>query len=374
MKTTIYILALLPALWFSANAQDTQKTFTRIVDIPHTEVKDQQRTGTCWAFATASFFESEILRLKKYNVDLSEMYAVRCIYEEKARNYFLRQGKANFSQGGLAHDFVNAMYYYGLATQKAYPGKPKGEKKYNHTELAKILEAYVKAATSSKLHTSYWMDGYKAVLDVYLGEKPAKFTFQNKEFSPKDFPAALGLNAKDYIEITSFSHHPYYKFFVLEIPDNFSSGMYYNLPVDQFKRQIDYALDKGFSICWDGDVSESGFGRMSGIIELDKESEKEVLHDYKLKNFENIKTLRQDQFEKIKTTDDHLMHIVGKAQDQNGNIYYIIKNSWGEAGRYKGYFYMSEPYLLLKTVSIMIHKDAMLENIVPEVYLPAGIY
>jgi len=161
---------------------------------------------------------------------------------------------------------------------------------------------------------------------------------------------------------------------VLEIPDNFSSGMYYNIPVRQFKEQIDLALEKGFSIDWDGDVSESGFGRQSGIIELSDDMENTVSNAYTFKDFEKISDLRQEQFEKIKTTDDHLMHLVGKAKDQNGKIYYIIKNSWGKAGKYKGYYYMSEPYLLLKTVSIMIHKDAMAKDIFPAVYLPAAIY
>ena len=373
MKTTLYLLFLMPLLWIPSKGQ-AQKTFEHIIEIPHASVKDQQRTGTCWAFATASFFESEILRIKNLEMDLSEMYAARCIYEEKAHNYFLRQGKANFSQGGLAHDFVNVMYKYGLVTQDAYPGKPKGEKKYNHGELAKILEAYVKAAVNSKLHTAYWFDGFNAVLDVYLGQKPKKFLFRNTEYTPHSFVKSLGLKAQDYIEITSFTHHPFYKYFVLEIPDNFSSGMYYNIPVRQFKEQIDLALEKGFSIDWDGDVSESGFGRQSGIIELSDDMENTVSNAYTFKDFEKISDLRQEQFEKIKTTDDHLMHLVGKAKDQNGKIYYIIKNSWGKAGKYKGYYYMSEPYLLLKTVSIMIHKDAMAKDIFPAVYLPAAIY
>ena len=373
MKISLFILSLIWLLYSSVYGQDV-KTFTEIVNVPHTTVKNQQRTGTCWAFASASFFESEILRLSDKEVDISEMYAVRCTYEEKARNYFLRQGKANFSQGGLAHDFVNAIYKYGLVPQDVYPGKPKGEKTYNHTELAKVLEAYVKAATTSRQHTDYWLEGFNAVLDVYLGKKPESFIFENKRFTPSAFSGLFGLNPADYIEITSFLHHPFQKYFVLEIPDNFSSGMYYNIPLRRLKEQIDYALDKGYSINWDGDVSESGFGRKSGIIELDEKTEKDILRDYNMQNFDKISTVRQKQFEKIKTTDDHLMHIVGKVKDQNGKIYYIIKNSWGNAGRYNGYFYMSEPYLLLKTISIMIHRDAMMKNIFPEIYLPEAVY
>ena len=350
------------------------KVFKDIINIAHTEVKNQQRTGTCWAFATASFFESEILRISKKKIDISEMYVARCIYENKATNYFLRQGKANFSEGGLSHDFVNAMYNYGLVPQNIYQGKPKGEKTYNHGELAKILSAYINAAVKSKLHTDYCMEGFRAILDVYLGEKPENFIYNNIEYTPKSFVASLNIKAKDYIEITSFTHHPFYKYFVLEIPDNFSSGMYYNIKIQELKNQIDHALENGYSISWDGDVSEEGFGRKSGIIKLSSVMENKILNAYSIKDYEKISKIRQSEFEKIKTTDDHLMHLIGKAKDQNGKIYYIIKNSWGKAGDFDGYYYMSEAYLLLKTIAIMIHKDALMQDIKPEIYLPEAIY
>ena len=365
------IILLLPVFLMIVNAY-SQKKFTNIINIDNTSVKNQQRTGTCWSFATASFLESEVLRLKNKRVDLSEMFGVRNIYEDKARNYFLRQGKTNFSEGGLSHDFIRAMAYNGVVPQSVYPGNPKGELVFNHSELAKILTAYVEAAVKSGLHTDYWFDGFKAVLDVYMGKKPQKFEYDGKSFTPKSFAKYLELNPENYIELTSFTHHPFKKYFVLEIPDNYSSGMYYNIDLKELKEQTDYALKNGYSVSWDGDVSEPGFGRKTGVIKLVPYLN--MIFDSENPDYETITKLRQSQFEKLKTTDDHLMHIVGKAKDENGKLYYIVKNSWGNAGEYDGYYYMSEPYFLMKTISIMIHKDALMENVKPVFYLPDAIY
>ncbi len=347
----------------------SQKQFKTIINVENTSIKNQQRTGTCWSFATSSFLESEVLRMKNKTVDLSEMYGVRNIYEDKARNYFLRQGKTNFSEGGLSHDYIRAMALNGIVPQSVYPGNPKGEPVYNHSELAKILAAYLKAAVASHLHTDYWFDGFKAVLDVYFGEKPIKFVYDNQQFSPESFRDYLGLDAKNYIELTSFKHHPYHKYFVLEIPDNYSSGMYYNLTLEELKKQTDYVLQNGYSISWDGDVSEPGFNRETGVIDLppDIKGNSDSVDEIFIQ-------LRQTFFEHLETTDDHLMHIVGKAVDEKGNYYYILKNSWGDTGDYNGYFYMSEKYFLLKTISIMIHKDAFLPGLKPSFYLPDVIF
>ncbi len=368
MKNTLLVLFII----VSAGRLYSQKIFTEYINIDNTRVKNQQRTGTCWSFATASFLESEILRIKHKSVDLSEMYEVRNIYEDKAKNYFLRQGKTNFSEGGLSHDFIRAMANNGVVPQEVYPGNPRGEKILNHSELATILTAYVKAAVSSKLHTDYWTAGFKAVLDVYLGDKPENFIFEGKGFTPKKFAAYLGLDPKNYIELTSFTHHPFKKYFVLEIPDNYSSGMYYNINLKELKNQTDYALENGYSVSWDGDVSEPGFGRQSG--EIDLIGDYNDIFDTVPFDYDKISQIRQSQFEKIKTTDDHLMHIIGKAKDESGKNYYIVKNSWGDAGQYEGYFYMSEYYFLMKTISIMIHKDALMTNVKPVFYLPDAIY
>ncbi len=346
-----------------------QKEFKTIINIDNTPVKNQQRTGTCWSFATSSFLESEVLRIKGIPVDLSEMYGVRNIYEDKAKKYFLRQGKTNFSEGGLSHDYISVLYNYGVVPQDIYPGNPKGESVFNHTELAKVLTAYVKGAVSSNLHTDYWFDGFRAVLDVYFGNKPKSFTYENQNFDPVSFRDFLGLEAKNYIELTSFSHHPYHNYFVLEIPDNYSSGMYYNLTLKEMKEQTDSALRNGFSISWDGDVSEPGFDRQSGVIDIKNNVDVQSSDDFQV-----LAKIRQKQFENLSTTDDHLMHIVGKAVDNNGEKYYIVKNSWGKAGDYAGYFYMSEKYFLIKTISIMINKDAFIPELKPDIYLPEAIF
>jgi bleomycin hydrolase len=350
----------------------SQKKFTNYIEVKNTPVKNQQRTGTCWSFATASFLESEILRLKNKTIDLSEMYEVRNIYEDKALNYFLRQGKTNFSEGGLAHDFIRAMAINGVVPQTVYPGNPKGETVLNHAEISSILEAYVKAIVKSRQHTDYWKEGFDAVLDVYFGKKPDNFMYDDKEFTPGSFAEYLGLNPENYIELTSFTHHPFKKYFVLEIPDNYSSGMYYNIELQKLKEQTDYALENGYSVCWDGDVSEAGFGRRTG--EIDIEEDFNGVFDGNQQDYGLIANLRQSQFEQLKTTDDHLMHIVGKAKDNTGRKFYIVKNSWGNSGEHDGYYYMSEKYFLLKTISIMIHKNALMTDVKPVFYLPDAIY
>ena len=350
-----------------ANISFSQTKFTPIINLETTTVKNQQRTGTCWSFATASFIESEVLRINKEPYDLSEMFVVRNIYENKAKNYFLRQGKANFSQGGLSHDFINAIASSGLVPQEAYAGKPKHEEVYNHTELFDVLNGYLKSAVASNQHTDYWFEGYNAILDVYLGRKPYSFTYEGQSYTPKKFAASLGIDPKKYIEFASVSHHPLHKYFVLEIPDNYSSGMYYNLKIDELKAQTDYALENGFTVSWDGDVSEPGFGRKSGIIALENES----IADF---NYFDISKKRKKQFESYSTTNDHLMHIIGKAKDEKGKLYYIVKNSWGNAGKYDGYYYMTDRYFLLKTVAIMVHRDAIMKDLKPIMFIQDAIY
>ena len=359
LKTIILLLLI--------NISYGQKEFTTIIDIGKTSVKNQQRTGTCWSFATTSFIESEVLRIKGEVYDLSEMFIVRNIYENKAKNYFFRQGKANFSQGGLSHDYINAIAKAGVIPESVYQGKPKHERVFNHTELFDVLFGYLKSATASKQHSDYWFEGFNAILDVYFGRKPYSFTNGGQSYTPQKFAEYLGINPKNYIEFAAVSHHPLYKYFVLEIPDNYSSGLYYNIKIKELKEQTDYALKNGYSVSWDGDVSEPGFGRKSGIIEFENEG----VIDF---NFMEIEKERKEQFETFKTTDDHLMHIVGKAKDQNGKMYYIIKNSWGNAGEYDGYYYMSEKYFLLKTVAIMIHRDAVMKDIKPKIFVQDALY
>jgi len=324
-----------------------------------TEVKNQARTGTCWSFATASFLESELIRMGKKDVNLSEMFIVRNIYKDKANNYILRQGKANFSQGSLAHDLIRMADRHGLITESAYSGLLEGETRHDHSEMERGLKGFLDGVRKSKLLSPKWKVAFDGILDAYIGAVPAQFDYMGKEMTPLTFAEDSGLNTEDYISITSFTHHPFYEEFILEIPDNYSNGSFYNVPLDEMMSIIDYAILAGYSISWDGDVSEKGFSAKNGIAVLDQDLSREDLFTKPGKEVVVTQENRQENFESYSTTDDHLMHIVGIALDQNGTKYYITKNSWGEISDYKGYLYMSEAFLKMKTVSIMIHKDGL---------------
>ncbi len=332
--------------------------FTPDVNLECTGVKAQDRTGTCWSFATASFIESEVLRKGKGRHELSEMFCVRNIYKDKALNYVLRQGKTNFGEGALAHDFINAAGRYGLVPDEVYSGLTDGATAHDHGEMAAVLEGMLKALTARRRLGTDWDEAYAAVLDVYLGAAPEEFSYHGQTFTPQSFAEHVGFNADDYVSFTSFSHHPFGRPFVLEIPDNFSSGLFENVPVDRLIEIIDAALDQGFTIAWDGDVSEPGFSGGDGLAVLPAAGRRDAM---KVPGEEIPVTqeMRQATFEELSTTDDHLMHLVGRARDQLGNKYYLIKNSWGETGPYKGQLYMSEAYVRLKTIAILVHRDAI---------------
>jgi bleomycin hydrolase len=333
--------------------------FTIDKDLDHTEVKSQDQTGTCWCFATASFIESELMRQGKGRHELSEMFIVKNVYKDKAFNYVLRQGKANFGEGALAHDFINAAGKYGLVPDEIYTGLVDANQQHNHSEMVSVLESMLKSISLQRKPGTRWDDAFAAVLDAYLGSSPATFSYQGKDYTPLSFAQALGFNADDYISFTSFSHHPFGRPFVLEIPDNFSNGSFQNIPIDDLVSNIDHALDNGYTVAWDGDVSERGFSTGNGLALLpapDRRDGMKVPGD----ELEVTPEMRQSTFEDLTTTDDHLMHLVGRAHDQLGKKYYIIKNSWGPAsGPYNGYLYMSEAYVRLKTIAILVHKDAV---------------
>ncbi len=350
LNITIFILFTLYA--------SAQYQLTTTHHIECTDVKSQDKTGTCWSFATSSFLESELIRMGKPSIDLSEMYVVQSIYKDKAQNYMLRQGKANFSEGSLAHDVIRAVAKDGLVPESVYSGKLFGEK-HNHAELAAGLKGYLDGVRSMKNISPTWKKGLDALLQVYLGYTPESFDVGGTSFSPKEYAAHLEIQTTDYISLTSFTHHPYYSSFILEIPDNYSNGSFYNVKVEELIQTIDHAISKGYSIAWDGDVSEKGFSAQQGmaILPIDADNAdifKELLPEVKIDQSE-----RQRLFENYKTTDDHLMHIVGMAKDQRGAQYYIIKNSWGERGPYKGYLYMSKSYAAMKTVGILLHHEAV---------------
>jgi len=328
-------------------------------NIACTPVKSQDRTGTCWSFSTVSFLESEMIRTGKGNFDLSEMYIVRNIYKDKAMNYVLRQGKAQFSQGSLNHDVMRAFKTNGIMPESAYSGKVGEETKHDHSELAKGLKGYLDGIMESKRLSTKWMAGFEGILDAYMGEVPENFEYAGKMQTVNNFSKASGLNADDYVELTSYTHHPFYESFVLEIPDNYSNGSYYNVPLTDLQSVVDNAIAKGYSVAWDGDVSEKGFSAREGMAIVPVDEKREDLYKNPGKEKSITQSDRQETFLSYSTTDDHLMHLTGTAVDKNGTKYYLIKNSWGEISDYKGFLYMSEAYFRLKTVGVLVHKDAI---------------
>lgn len=333
--------------------------FKIVKSVDYTGVKSQDQTGTCWCFAGASFLESELLRQGFGKHNISEMFIVKNVYKDKAMNYVLRSGKANFGQGALAHDFINAVGRHGLIPEEYFTGLDQGQKTHNHTEMEAILKGMLDAVIKQKKLSPKWRTAFDKVLDVYIGESPSSFNYQGENYTPKQLAAKFKFNAKDYVNLTSFTHHPFYESFVLEIPDNNSNGSFYNVPIDEIVNTIDHAIENGFSVAWDGDVSESGFQARRGIAILPADPRRPDLYTEPGPEKTVTQEMRQEAFYSYSTTDDHLMHLVGIAHDKNGNKYYVIKNSWGAIGPYKGLIYMSEAYVRLKTVAIMVHKDGI---------------
>jgi len=350
------------------NAQETYK-FADVIDLNATPVISQGNTGTCWSFSTSSFIESEIMRLTGKTIDISEMYNVRNTYPTKANIYVSRQGKAQFSEGGLAHDVFNSIREHGLVPIDAYSGLQGDKEQHNHAEMVSILTAmldtYIKNPGRSL--DPKWRDAYTAVLDVYLGENITEFNYEGKKYTPLQFAEMVKINADDYINITSFTQAPFYKDFILNIPDNFSNGSFYNVPINDLVEIIDHALANGYTAEIDCDVSEKTFSAKDGIavIPANKLNNLKALHSI-YPEMDVTQEYRQQEFENFKTTDDHLMHITGSVKDQNGNKYYKVKNSWGtdeKRTKFDGYVYFSEAYVRLKTISITLHKDGIPKNI-----------
>ncbi len=383
--------ALSPQVAVSAAAkdkvQDTAFVFTDVKVNPTTSVKDQNKSGTCWSFSGLSFLEDELLKKGKGEYDLSEMYVARQCYIDKAINFVRYYGKTNFGEGGGLLDIPYVYNKYGMMPESAYDGLEYGEEKHDHGELAAVLTAYLNEIVKNpnkKLSTA-WLKGYIGILDAYLGEVPETFEYDGKTYTPRSFADELGLDMDDYLPVTSFTHHEFYKPFVLEVPDNWDHGLYYNVPMEELLQIVDNAIDKGYTVLWAADVSEKGFKWYDGVAlmpkvdrkksmegtELDrwvklKDSEKEdKMYDFKgpVEEITVTQESRQQGFDNYETTDDHGMVIVGKAVDQKGNKYFKVKNSWDSEQVYDGYFYISMPYFLAKTMSIMVNKDGV----------PAGI-
>jgi bleomycin hydrolase len=369
LKPFLISLLLTPLLLCAQVEMQSGYAFEMVKGLHCTAIKSQGNTGTCWSFATSSFLESELLRIGKEPFDLSEMFVVRNIYKEKARNYVLRQGKANFSQGSLAHDVINATKKYGLIPEEIYAGKTQAAANHDHSEMEAVLKGMLDGVIKQKTLSDKWMKVVESALDIYLGAAPEKFTYKGKEYQPKSFATNNGINPDDYISLTSYTHHGYYDEFILEIPDNFSNGAFHNLPMDELIAVMDYAIQNGYSVAWDGDVSEKGFSAKEGMAILPADETRKDLYEQPAEEINVTQEMRQSTFESYSTTDDHLMHLTGIAKDKKGTKYYLIKNSWGEIGPEKGYLYLSEAYAKLKTVSILVHKNAVPNGILKKLEL-----
>ena len=382
MKKTILIAATLCFCSMNMKAQDTTKeegfVFTTVKENPITSIKNQNRSSTCWSFSALGFLESELLRMGKGEYDLSEMFVVHHTMTDRARNYVRYHGDSSFSPGGSFYDIMYCLKNYGLVPQEAMPGIMYGDSLPVHNELDAVAEAYTNAIAKGKLTklTPVWQQGLSAIYDTYLGQCPEKFTYKGKEYTPKSFAESLGINPDDYVSLTSYTHHPFYTQFPLEIQDNWRHGMSYNLPLDEFMEVFDNAINTGYTIAWGSDVSESGFTRDGVAVMPDDEKVQELsgsdmAHWLKLKPEEKklntkpqpqkwcTQAERQLAYDNYETTDDHGMQIYGIAKDQEGNEYYMVKNSWGTNSKYNGIWYASKAFVRYKTMNIVVHKDAL---------------
>ena len=362
MKKLLFLIGLL-SIAYGSYAQAYE--FQNIKDIEANPVISQDNTGTCWSFSTTSFLEAEIIRLTGKHIDLSEMYNVRNTYPKKAWNYVMRQGKAQFGEGALAHDVINNAQDFGVVPQSVYSGKLNADDKYNHAEMTAVLEAMLKTYVENpgKKLSPQWKEAINAVLDVYLGKNPTEFTYEGKKYTPKSFMETTKLNPNDYVTISSFTNEPFNKPFLLNIPDNFSNGTFYNLPLEEYVQNIDNAIDNGYTVALDCDVSEQTFSGKNGIAVIAENDSDAKVITTEIKPEKNITPeYRQAEFENFDTQDDHLMHIVGKVKDQTGKIYYKVKNSWGLKSGKDGFVYMSVSYLKLKSISVLLHKDGLTKN------------
>ncbi len=393
MKKMISLLALM-ALTVSMLAQ-TDSTevkkdsieegfrFTTVDSVAITPVKDQNRSGTCWAFSTLGFFESEVLRIQGKEVDFAEMFVVSKTMLDRATYCVRLYNEPRFASGGSAYDVLYCMGHYGLVPQAAMPGIrygwTDGDTLPVHTELDKVAAGYLNGLKGLKKLSPVWREGLQAVYDTYLGKCPETFEYEGKTYTPQEWVKRLGLNPDDYVSLTSYTHHPFYERFALEVPDNWRMDQMYNLPIDELMRVIDNAISKGYTMAWGADVSEVGFTRkgigvmpdadkgadltgsdMAKWVGMSADKKKEELTKKPLPEKEVTQEMRQQAYDNWETTDDHGMQIFGTATDQNGKRYYMVKNSWGTMrSDYKGIWYISEAFMRYKTNDILVHKNAI---------------
>ena len=374
---------LLMSLFVKAQKATEIYNFTVVKENPITSIKNQANSGTCWSFAGVSFLESELLKTGKGTHDLSEMYIVRRNYEDKAVKYARLHGNLNFAGGGSFADVVETIDEYGIVPENDYHGLMYGEQNHKHGEIDHLLSAYMTGviANKNKSLTPVWFKGFKGILDAYFGEKPENFELNGKKYTPQSYAAELGLKSDNYVSLSSFTHHKFYTQFPVEVPDNWRWANSYNLPLNEFIEAIDNALMNGYTVGWATDVSEVGFSRSGIAIVPDLESAENAGSDQShwlglsstertnevrgkigkelLKEKKITQEARQMGYDNHETTDDHGMHIYGIAKDQNGNKYYMVKNSWGETGPYKGLWYASEEFVKFKTTNVIINKAGL---------------
>lgn len=394
-----FVSALMLAFALSSvSAKDKKKTedegyvFTTVKELKITPVKNQNRTGTCWCFSTLGFLESELLRMGKGEYDLSEMFIVSKNYKDKAEKFVRLHGKLNYAQGGSFEDVLQAWKEYGIVPESVMNGLQYGEDMHVHNELESASRAYLAEIIKNpnrKLSTA-WKKGFDGIIDAYLGTAPEKFTYNGKEYTPKSFAAELGINPDDYVSLTSYTHHPFYTEFPIEVEDNWRWADSYNLPIDELMQVFDNAINTGYTIAWGSDVSEKGFTRNGigvipdiesmersgsdqdrwlGLSTSEKDAEIKKMMEKPCKELEITQEMRQQAYDNYETTDDHGMQIYGIAKDQTGKKFYMIKNSWGTDNKYKGTWYISENFVKYKTMNIVVHKDALPQAIKDKLHI-----
>lgn len=383
---SMVLFASFSAMYGQEGQKEEGYQFTTVKEVKITPVKNQNRTGTCWSFSGVGLIEAELLRTGKGEYNLSEMFIANHSYKDKADKFVRLHGKLNFAQRGSFADVIYVFKHYGAVPGELYKGLEYGQDNHVHGELAEVATAYVNAVIKNrdkKLSTA-WKKGFDGVIDTYLGKLPETFTYQGKQYTPKSFGESLGLNFDDYVSLTSYTHHPFYSQFPLEIEDNWRWAPSYNLPIHELMEVLDHAINNGYTIAWGSDVSEKGFtrngiavaadiealessgsdqARWVGLSQTERDAEVKKLVEKPCKEIEVTQELRQQAYDNYQTTDDHGMLIYGIAKDQTGKKFYMVKNSWGTESKYKGHWYASEAYVAYKTMNIVLHKDALPKTI-----------
>ena len=387
-KILLMTLMAFIAIGASAQSKSNKPIFTTVKENKITSMKDQNRSGTCWAYSTLSFFESEILKATGKTYDLCESFVANKTYMDRAIQKVRLHGDCQFSQGGSAYDVLYCLQNYGICPENAmpFPGSLYGDSLNNFNEFFSIMEPYVDAIANNKASkiSNQWKPGLQGILNAYLGECPESFTYEGKTYNPMSFMASLGINLDDYVTITSYTHHPFYTKFAVEVQDNWRNPLSWNIPMDDMMRIIDNAVNNGYTVAWGGDVSEDGFTRQGLAYAIDtKKAESLAGSDMarwlKLSRVEKTNILdslgcnvpeftptqeqRQERYDNWELGDDHGMLIYGIAKDQNGKEYYMVKNSWGETGAYKGVWYMTKAFIAANTMDYMVNINAIPKDI-----------